>query len=141
MAKANLEVPDYIIKQIESVEKNSRKMMEEMVKAGAEVTYKQVVSNMPDGIKKSNMRHNLKITRVYDTKSDGAINCKVGFYGYFVDKDGKVKPAPLVANIFEYGRSSTEFPHHPFFRQSFDNGRITKAMLNIQDRYLPESES
>lgn len=138
MANAKFEVPNYIIKDIEKMEKDTRVMMEEMVKAGAKVTYDNMLARLPDGIKSSNMRNNLRVTRVYDTPTDKAINCKVGFFGYFVNKQGRVVPAPLVANVYEYGRSSSEFPKHPFMRASFNNGLIEKAMLDIEKKYLPE---
>ena len=113
-------------------------MMEEMVKAGAKVTYDNMLAKLPDGIKSSNMINNLRITRAYRTPSDRAINCKVGFYGYFVNEKNKVTPAPLVANVFEYGRSNSEYPKHPFMRASFNNGLIEKAMMDIEAKYLPK---
>lgn len=138
MAKANFEIPSYIIKDIEKMEKDTQLMMEEMVKAGAKVTYDNMLSKLPDGIKSSNMVNNLRLTRPYRTPSDGAINCKVGFYGYFVNKEGRVTPAPLVANVYEYGRSTSEYPKHPFMRASFNNGLIERAMLDIEKKYLPK---
>jgi len=138
MAKANFEIPKYIMDEMEKLEKDTRVMMEDMVKAGAKTAYDNMLSRLPDGIKSSNMRNNLRVTRVYDTPTDKAINCKVGFFGYFVNKQGKVVPAPLVANVFEYGRSNSEYPKHPFMRASFNNGLIEKAMLDIEKKYLPK---
>jgi len=138
MAKTNLEIPRYMIEKMEKLEKDSRKMMEEMVKAGADVTYKNMLAKLPEGIKTSEMVNNLRVTRVYDTPTDEAINCKVAFYGYFKNKDGEIVPAPLVANIFEYGRSDSPFPKQPFMRKSFNKSTITKAMLAIEEKYLPK---
>jgi hypothetical protein len=56
--------------------------------------------------------------------------------GYFTNKDGDTTPAPLVANMFEYGSSSRKYPKQPFFRQSFNKGQIEKAMLRVQDKYI-----
>lgn len=138
MAYANLEIPKSVIDKIDKLEQNTRKMMEEMVKAGGKVTYNAMIGNLPQGIRDSGMMNNLRMTRVYDTPSDKGINCKVGFYGYFVNEDGKAVPAPLVANIYEYGRSHPSYPYHPFMRQSFNESAIMKAMLEIQKKYLPE---
>ena len=62
----------------------------------------------------------------------GAGNTKVGFYGYFENDEGKKVPAPLVANVFEYGRSGLPFPKHPFLRKSFKKSEIEQAMLKVQ---------
>jgi hypothetical protein len=74
----------------------------------------------------------LKITKTYKTPSDDGINTKVGFYGYFENEDGKTVPAPLVANVFEYGRSTSTFPKQPFLRKSFKKSEIEQAMLKAQ---------
>ena len=47
-------------------------------------------------------------------------------------------PAPLVANVFEYGRSTSEFPKQPFMRKSFNKAAITKAMEAAQKKFIPE---
>lgn len=138
MAKANLEIPRYMIEKMERLEQDTRKMMEEMVEAGANVTYKNMLAKLPEGIKNSEMVNNLRVTRVYDTPSDEGINAKVAFYGYFTNEDGKITPAPLVANVFEYGRSDSPFPKEPFMRRSFNNNLITKAMLAIEEKYIPK---
>ena len=127
MAKANLEIPRYMIEKMERLEQDTRKMMEEMVEAGANVTYKNMLAKLPEGIKNSEMVNNLRVTRVYDTPSDEGIN-----------EDGKITPAPLVANVFEYGRSDSPFPKQPFMRSSFNNNLITKAMLAIEEKYIPK---
>jgi hypothetical protein len=77
-------------------------------------------------------------TRPYETPSDDAINMKVGFAGYFTNEDGEKTPAPLVANVFEYGRSNSPFPKQPFMRKSFNKAAITKAMEQAQKKYIPE---
>ena len=69
---------------------------------------------------------------MYKTPSDDGINTKVAFYGYFTDEDGRKKAAPLVANVFEYGRSGLPFPKHPFLRKSFRKSDIEQAMLKAQ---------
>ena len=74
----------------------------------------------------------LKVSKVYKTPSDDGINTKVAFYGYFTNEDGKRVPAPLVANVFEYGRSTSPFPKHPFMRKSFKKSDIEQAMLKAQ---------
>jgi hypothetical protein len=63
---------------------------------------------------------------------------KVGFSGYFKNENGELVPAPLVANVFEYGRSGEPFPKQPFIRKSFKKSAIQKAMEKEQKKYLPE---
>ena len=75
----------------------------------------------------------LKITKIYKTPSDGGINTKVGFYGYFINENGIETPAPLVANVFEYG--SSKFTKKPFFRRAFKKAQIEQAMLEAQKQY------
>lgn len=134
MAKFNMELPNDIMKDFQKIYNNSEKIFGEMTQAGAEVVEKNIKANVPKWIRNSEMMKNLKITRVYKTPSDDGINSKVGFYGYFKDKDGRIKPAPLVANIFEYGRSDSPFPKHPFLRKSFKKSEIEKVMLDAQKK-------
>lgn len=132
MGKFEMQLPKELLKEIEYVEKNSKEIFGEMTKAGAEVVLANVKSNMPSSLSNSDFIRCVGITRIYETPSDGGINTKVGVWGYFTDKDGRTKPAPLVANVFEYG--SVKFPKQPFFRKSFRNSQIEKAMLAAQKR-------
>jgi hypothetical protein len=95
-------------------------------------------SNAPAGMKSSPIMNCLCTTRPYEAPSDDSINVKVGFAGYFTNENGVKTPAPLVANIFEYGRSNEPFPKQPFMRKSFNKAAITKAMEAAQKRYIPE---
>lgn len=137
MAKVKVELPTEVIKEIEFLSKNSKDIFGKMTKAGAEVAYKNIVNNVPAGMKQSSELMNcLRITKVYTTPSDGGINTKVLFSGYFTNENGVKTPAPLVANIFEYGRSF-ESKHggivkQPFLRRSFNKNQIEKAMLDAQ---------
>lgn len=132
MAKFQMELPTDVIKDFERISKDSEKIFGDMTKAGAEVVEKNIIANVPQSIRNSNMMKCLKITKVYKTPSDDGINTKVGFYGYFENEDGKTVPAPLVANVFEYGRSSAPFQKHPFMRKSFRKSDIEAAMLKAQ---------
>ena len=132
MARFELELPTDVIKDFEKITNDVDKIMGEMTQAGAEVAYKNILANMPDGIKNSKMRNCLKISKVYKTPSDDGINTKVAFSGYFENEDGKKTPAPLVANVFEYGRSGLPFPKHPFVRKSFKKSDIEQAMMKAQ---------
>ena len=134
MARFEMELPTEIMKDFEKIYKDSEKIFGEMTKAGAEVVYKNVQANVPQSIRQSKMMNCLKITKVYKTPTDDGINTKVGFYGYFENKDGKTLPAPLVANVFEYGRSNAPFPKKPFLRRSFKKNEIEQAMLKAQKR-------
>jgi hypothetical protein len=80
----------------------------------------------------------LKITKVYKTPSDDGVNTKVAFYGYFINENKKKVPAPLVANVTEYGRSNSPYPKKPFLRRAFKKAEIEKAMLAVQEKYLPK---
>lgn len=132
MAKFDMELPAEIIKDFETIYGNTETILGEMTKAGARVVYDNIQANVPKSFRGSDIMNCLKITKVYKTPSDGGINTKVGFYGYFTNQDGRIVPAPLVANVFEYGRS--DFPKHPFLRKSFRKAQIEKAMLDAQKR-------
>ena len=103
-----------------------------MTQAGAEVVYKNVISSLPEALKSSGFTKNVKLSRVYRTPSDDGINTKVMITGYFKNKEGKKTPAPLVANMFEYGSDKKNYPKQPFFRKSFKKSHIMKAMEEAQ---------
>lgn len=132
MAQFIMELPNDIIADFRKIYDNYDEIVGEMTKAGAEVVYNNVLANVPNGIRDSKMMGNLKITRTYKTPSDEGINTKVGFFGYFKNENNQIVPAPLVANVFEYGRSNAPFPKQPFFRKSFRNAQIKSAMLDAQ---------
>lgn len=134
MAKFEMELPTEIMKDFEKIYKDSEKIFGEMTRAGAEVVNKNIQANVPQSIRQSKMMDCLKMTRTYKTPSDDGINTKIGFYGYFVNEDKKTVPAPLVANVFEYGRSNAPFPKQPFMRKSFKKNEIKDAMLKAQKR-------
>ena len=135
MAQFTLELPDDILKDVQRIEKDADKIFGGMTKAGAEVVLQNVKANAPAGWRGSNILNCVKLTETYKTPSDDGINTKVIISGYFKtkpDKNGHVytHPAPLVANVFEYG--STKFPKKPFFRKSFRADQIEQAMLQKQ---------
>ena len=134
MARFEMQLPTEIMKDIQRIYDNSDEIFGEMTKAGAEVVNKNIIANVPQSIRNSKMMDCLKTTKVFKTPSDDGINTKVGFYGYFQNEDGKTVPAPLVANVFEYGRSNSPFPKHPFMRKSFKKKEITDAMLKAQKK-------
>lgn len=136
MAKFKNELPTDLIKEFESLNINTEKMIGEMTKAGAEKVISNVKANAPSSIKNSDMMKCLKITRVYKTPSDKGINTKVMFTGYFRNKKGIETPAPLVANLFEYGDSKGTYPKKPFFRKSFRKNEIEAEMKKVQDKYI-----
>lgn len=138
MAKAKFEIPQELIAQMKKLEQDTPEMMKSMVEAGAETVLERIRSNAPAGMKSSPIMNCLSSTRPYEAPSDDSINVKVGFAGYFTNEDGVKTPAPLVANIFEYGRSNSPFPKQPFMRKSFSKAAITKAMEAAQKKYIPE---
>lgn len=136
MANFKLELPNDIIKQVATLDKNTDKMLSEMTEAGAKVVYDNIKSSVPASWYTSNIMKCLKITKSYKTPSDGGVNTKVAFYGYFINRNGEKIPAPLVANVTEYGRSNSAYTKKPFLRKSFNKGKINKAMQAVQDKYI-----
>lgn len=136
MARFDVELPNDLMKQFETLDVNTEKMLGNMTQAGAEVVYKNVMGGMPKSFRNSNIMKCLKKTRVYKTKSDDGINTKVAFYGYFKNKRNVETPAPLVANIFEHGTSTVK--KQPFMRKSFKKAEIERAMLSEQEKFLPK---
>ena len=133
MAKFEMQLPNEILKDIQYIENNTENIFGQMTKAGAETVISNVRTNIPKSFADSNIMNCLKITKIYKTPSDGGINTKVGFYGYFINENGVETPAPLVANVFEYG--SSKVTKKPFFRRSFKKAQIEKAMLEAQKQY------
>lgn len=117
---------------------NCEEMFKEMVIAGATVAQDQVSSKMPKALRDALTSDNIVLSKPYITPSDDGINCQVMVTGYFVNKKGKKTPAPLVANMFEYGSTSKEYPKASFLRQSFPKKQIEKAMLEVQKKYITE---
>ena len=136
MARFEEILPTDLIKQFETLELNTEKMVGEMVQAGAEVARQNIEAKMPRAFREALGSDNIIVSRVYKTPSDDGINCQAMIVGYFTNKNGEKIPAPLVANVFEYGRSNSPFPKQPFFRQSFNKGQIEKAMLRVQEKYI-----
>lgn len=138
MAKFNLELPKEEIEQIQKIYDNTYDIFGKMTKAGAQEALKSVKANVPNSWRGSNIMNNIKLSKTYRTPSDGGINTQAMISGYFTNKNGERVPAPLVANVFEYGRSAQSrggaFQKRPFFRKSFKKNNIEKAMLDEQKR-------
>ena len=132
-------MPDDLIKMFSELEKNTEQMLSDMVKAGAQVVEANVNAKMPSDLKKVLNGNNIKVSKVYKTPSDDGINAQVMITGYFVNRYNQVTPAPLVANIFEYGRSGAPYPKKPFFRACFNEKQIETAMLQAQEKYIKEN--
>lgn len=138
MARMEVELPTELMRVFEELGDDTQKMLDEMTQEGAKTVLANVEANVPASFHSSGIMRCLKITRPYYTPSDGGRNTKVAFYGYFENDDGKRTPAPLVCNLFEYGRSNSPYPRHPFMRRSFKKGQIEAAMMKVQDKYLPK---
>lgn len=132
-------MPDDLIKMFAELEKNTEQMLADMVTAGARVVEANVNAKMPRDLKKVLNGNNIKVTKAYKTPSDDGINAQVMITGYFVNRHNQVTPAPLVANVFEYGRSGAPYPKKPFFRACFNEKQIETAMLKAQEKYIKES--
>lgn len=133
-------LPDELIKMFETLERDTSQMIGEMVQAGAKVTAQNVKAKMPNGLKKVLIKQGdaLRVTRVYKTPSDDGTNCQVMIDGYFINRFGRKTPAPLVANMFEYGSTKRKYPKQPYFRNSFNKKQIETAMLKVQEKYIKE---
>ena len=140
MAAFEEQLPTELMEQFEALDKNTDAMLKEMTREGAKKVLANVKANVPPSFRKSGIMKCLKLTRSYKTPSDDGVATKVAFYGYFQNEDGKKTPAPLVCNLFEYGRSSPNppYPRHPFMRRSFVSSEIESAMEKVQDKYLPK---
>jgi hypothetical protein len=138
MAVFAAELPNDIIKQIEGIEKNTDKMLSEMTEAAAQLVYENIKVGVPASWFGSDIMKCLQITKTYKTPSDDGVNTKVAFYGYFTNEKGRKTPAPLVANVTEYGRSNLPYKKHPFLRKAFNKAQIEKAMQAVQDQYIPK---
>ena len=134
MARFILELPTQLIRQIERVEKNCQDIFGQMTRAGAKAVLAEIEANVPESFRGSDIMSTLCLTKTYKTPTDGGINTKVAFDGYFTNENDVVTPAPLVANVFEYG--SSKFEKQPFRRKSFRKDKIEKAMLEKQKELL-----
>lgn len=152
MAIFDVELPSQLIKELESLEKNTTQMMEEMTRAGAEVVLNNVKASVPI----PEMASHVKLSKTYKTPSDDCINTKIYFSGYLPfsgnrknfsrrnRQGGKMYktdlgvPVDFLANIYEYGRSTSPFPKKPFFRKAFDGTKIEVAMKKVEEKYLPK---
>lgn len=141
MARFQSELPNDLVKALQEIEKDTKNIFGEMCKAGADVVYKNVLSNMKKSFKTTkSLVQGLKITKIYRTPSDDGINVKVAFYGYDgvpTKKYPKGTPIPLKALAREYGTSQGE-NKKPFFRQSFKKKEIEAEMLKVQQKYIKD---
>lgn len=136
MARFEMELPNDLIKTFDRLNEETEKMIGEMTQAGAQVVLKEIKANVPASFRDSDIMKCLHITKVYKTPSDGGINTKIAFYGYFINKRGVKTPAELVCNVMEYGRSDGKVKKHPFVRKSFNKKKIKSALEKTQDKYL-----
>ena len=154
MAKFKTELPNDLIKGVESLEKNSEKMIEDMVLAGAKVAQNRMKQKAPTTIAKF-----CAISINYRTPSDGGINRKVyvkegylpfsGNRKYFFQKYSKDYgtmyvttlgvPANFLAKLYEYGRSTSPFPKKPFMRRAFKKSEIEAAIKAKEDEYIKKA--
>lgn len=136
MARFTGGLPTELIKNFEKLGLNTEKMLGDMVQAGAEVARQNIKAKMPSALRNALNDRNIIVTKVYKTPSDDGINCQAMISGYFKNRNGVETPAPLVANMFEYGSSKRNFPKQPFFRASFNKRQIESAMLKVQNKYI-----
>lgn len=151
MAKFEMELPTDMIKAFERMNVETKDMLGEMTQAGAEQVLKNIKANVPSSFRDSDIMSCLHLSKTYETPSDGGINTKVAFWGYFTPKKSPgpkwIKTrgtdkmaAELVANVMEYGRSDGTLKKHPFVRKSFKAKNVQTAMQKKQDEWLEKFE-
>lgn len=142
-----LELPDEIIKEFKYVHDNSDEIFGGMTRAGAQVVWHNVQLTAPT----QELSKSFRLSKTYKTPSDGGINTKVYCSGYIPFSDPNRKyfsrrgkaggavystdkgvPAAFLANLYEYGRSTSYFPKKPFLRNAFKGNQIEQAMLKAQ---------
>lgn len=145
MAKLNLELPTEVINEIQEVEKNADEIFGGMTRAGAELVWHNVKLTAPT----PEIASKFKLSKTYKTPTDGGINTKVYCSGYIPFSDPNRKyfsrsakghmyhttkgvPVDFLVKLYEYGRSTSPFPKHPFFRNAFKGNEIEKVMLKAQ---------
>lgn len=146
MGRLEVRMPTKFINDLEKTLKGFDEIFSEMVQAGGRVVYNNIMKNMPDVLKKSNFSRCIRLTKTYKTPSDGAINSKVMVIdGYFINHLGKKTAAPMIANVFEHGRSVDArggyMPKQPFFRRSFVKKDIFRAMYGVLAKHKLNSTS
>ena len=70
MAKFQMELPNQVIKDIQKIYDNSEEIFGEMTRAGADVVNHNIIANVPESIRNSEMMKCLKVTKTYKTPSD-----------------------------------------------------------------------
>lgn len=130
MARFKMELPTEIVQDVSKIEGQMDTIFKTMCERAANATLARVKGSMPPSLRNSRIVNNFKKTVPYKTPSDDGYACKVGCWGYFINSRGKRTPAPLIANLFEYG--STTIGKAPFFRKSFQPNMIKNIMLATQ---------
>lgn len=136
MAKFSGDLENGIIRNMERMAGGSERVMRQMVEAGADVALRDMRSNMRSSFKTTrSLEEGLGKTRVYKTPSDDGVAVKVGFSGYSRHRRGKFKstgvPVPLIASARDRGSRRGEMAR-PFFRKSFNKGKIMAAMKAVE---------
>ena len=142
MARYAQELPNDVLKELASRDKDTPRMLEEMVKAGGTVVLANVKGNLGRSFETTrSLLQGLNMTRAYKTPSDGGTNVKIGFYGYSRTRRSRKYPQgvpiPLIAAAREYGTSSGESAK-PFFRRSFKKSEINGQMEAVHNRYIKD---
>lgn len=149
MATMTVQLPDDVINQFKEVSDNADEIFGGMTRAGAELVWHNVKIQCPN----KELASKFKLSKTYKTPSDGGINTKVYCAGYIPFSDPNRKffsrrgragsavyhtpkgvPSAFLANMYEYGRSTSYFPKHPFFRNAFKNNQIEQEMLKAQKK-------
>ena len=125
MASFEMFVPEEIEKQLDKLYNDTPKIFGAMTQAGAQVVADELKATAPH----PDIAANIKLSKIYETPSDGAMNTKVYIAGRTKKSNA---PLALVAGVFEYGRSTSPFPRKPFLRKAFNKGRIEEAMKKKQ---------
>lgn len=148
MARFQAEIPKEVLKDIEFLSDNFKKIFGGMTHEGAEVVLNNAQATAPS----SDIARHIKLSKTYLTPSDDGINTKVYVSGYlpfntpgrkYFARRGangamyytdKGVPVDFLVKLYEYGRSDPKWTKKPFFRKSFKKAQIEKVMLIAQKR-------
>lgn len=107
MAKLVVKIDTKLLNDLEKLDNSLYHIADQMVLAGAEKLYKNVVANLPPQLEKSNFKRCVVKSKAYKTPSNGRVNCKVFIIdGYFTNHLGERFVDALRANAFESDRNS-----------------------------------
>ena len=124
-----MKFPDEMLLKLSKLGKNIDRISGQMLEDAAEIIQEEAEKNL-QAVIGSNTKHKsrstgkllrfVKATKAYKIEN-GRSHIRIGIWGYYYVNGRKI-PAPLVANVFEFGRKNGKLPHakkwlRPAFRK------------------------